>query len=58
MGRAKNSIANEFPRGRGKIKCAICGTPVANHESLGPCPKAPNNVVYISERVQVGNISC
>jgi hypothetical protein len=27
------------PKGKGALKCAICGKPLRKHEKIGPCPE-------------------
>ena len=33
---------NEYPKGRGRIKCEICGYPVRDHESYAFCDDSPS----------------
>lgn len=44
----KNYTNNEYPRGRGRIKCQICSLPVRDHEGVGPCPFAPPEGLKVS----------
>ena len=38
MKKARKPQGGGYPRGRGKLLCYACGTPLALHPGFGPCP--------------------
>ena len=56
MARSKRAGYHEQSRdfgGRGKIKCAMCGKPIAKHKNMAFCiPTKPTNVVYLEDKKQ------